>query len=73
MKKVSVILLVIGIIVTIGLVVYYKSQVNPVDSDSMAIDGNGFQTSRWPIFIGIILAFVGGLFYYVSQDEKKAE
>jgi hypothetical protein len=73
MKKVSVILLIVGIIVTIGLIVYYKSQVNPVDSDSMAIDGNGFQTSRWPIFIGIIFTFVGGLFYYVSHSEKKAK
>jgi uncharacterized integral membrane protein len=73
MKKVSVILLVVGIIVTIGLIIYFRSQVNPVDSDYMAIDRSGHQVSRWPIFIGIILTFVGGVFYYVSHTEKKAK
>ena len=72
MKKVSVILLVVGIITTIGLVIFFRSQVNAVDSDSMAVDPSGHEVSRWPIFIGIILTFVGGVFYYVSHTEKKS-
>ncbi|HEY5328236.1 MAG TPA: hypothetical protein VIJ27_14630 [Mucilaginibacter sp.] len=71
MKKFSVLLFVIGIIVTIGLIIYFRSVVNPVDSDSMVIDRSGNQVSRWPIFIGIIFTFVGAVFYYVSHYEKK--
>jgi multisubunit Na+/H+ antiporter MnhE subunit len=70
MKKISVILFITGVIVTIALVIYFRSQVDPVDSDSMVIDRSGHQVSRWPIFIGIILWFVGSVFYYVSHSEK---
>ena len=71
MKKFSVLLFVVGIIVTIGLIIYFRSVVNPVDSDSMVIDRSGNQVSRWPIFIGIIFTFGGAVFYYVSHYEKK--
>lgn len=70
MKKISAFLFVAGIIVTIALVIYYRTQVNPVDSDPMAINGSGGQTSRWPIFIGIILWFVGSVFSYVAYTER---
>ncbi|HEY8780388.1 MAG TPA: hypothetical protein VIM16_02135 [Mucilaginibacter sp.] len=73
MKKVSVILFVVGVIVTIGLVIYFRSQANAVDSDSMVIDRSGSEVSRWPIFIGIIFTFVGFVFYYVSHYGKKTK
>ncbi|TWI95942.1 hypothetical protein JN11_04217 [Mucilaginibacter frigoritolerans] len=72
MKKISVALFIAGIIITIGLVIYYRGQVNPVDSDSMTIDRSGNQVSEWPVFIGIIFTFVGAVFYYVSHTEKKS-
>jgi hypothetical protein len=72
MKKTSILLLVVGVIVTIGLIIYFRSVVNPVDSDSMTIDRSGNQVSEWPLFIGIILTFVGMLFYYVSHTEGDA-
>jgi hypothetical protein len=71
MKKFSVLLIVVGVIVTIGLIIYYRSVVNPVDSGSMTIDRSGNQVSEWPLFIGIIFTFVGTVFYYVSHYEKK--
>ncbi len=71
MKKISVILFVVGVIVTISLIIYFRTIVNPVDSNSMSIDRSGNEVSKWPIFIGIILTFVGGVFYYVSHYEKK--
>ncbi len=71
MKKFSVLLFAAGIIVTIGLIIYFRSVVNPADSDSMTIDRSGNQVSKWPIFIGIIFTFVGAVFYYVSHYEKK--
>ncbi|MDF2434310.1 MAG: hypothetical protein JWP44_3941 [Mucilaginibacter sp.] len=70
MKKISILLLVVGVIVTIGLIIYFRSVVNPVDSDSMTIDRSGNQVSEWPLFIGIISTFVGILFYYVSHSEE---
>lgn len=73
MKKVSVLLIIIGIIITIGLIVYYKDVVNPVDSDSMTINGSGGMTAKWPLFVGIIFTFVGIVFYYVSHTEEKPE
>jgi len=72
MKKISVALFIAGIIITIGLVIYYRGVVNPVDSDSMTIDRSGNQVSKWPVFIGIIFTFVGAVFYYVSHSEKKS-
>ncbi len=73
MKKTSAFLFILGIILTIGLIIYFRSVINPVDSDSMTIDRSGSQVSRWPIFIGIILTFVGGVFYYVSHNDKKID
>ena len=73
MKKVSVLLIIVGIIITIGLIVYYKDVVNPVDSDSMTINSSGGMTAKWPLFVGIIFTFVGIVFYYVAHTEKKAE
>jgi hypothetical protein len=72
MKKISVLLFVAGVIITIGLVIYFRAVVNPVDSDSMTIDRSGNQVSEWPLFIGIIFTFVGAVFYYVSHTEKKS-
>jgi uncharacterized membrane protein len=73
MKKVSVVLIIVGIIVTIGLIIYFRSVVNPVDSDSMTIDHSSNMVSKWPLFIGIICTFVGSVFYYVSHTEKNAK
>jgi len=72
MKITSILLFLSGIIITIGLIIYFRSVVNPVDSDAMTIDRSGNQVSAWPIFIGIIFTFVGGVFYYVAHSEKKS-
>jgi hypothetical protein len=71
MKKISILLFVVGIIVTIGLIIYFRSTVNAVDSDPMTIDRSGNQVSEWPLFIGIILTFVGAVFFYTALDEEK--
>lgn len=71
MKKISLLMFVVGIIVTIGLIIYFREVVNPVDSESMTISRSGSQVSEWPLFIGIILTFVGGVFFYAAMDEEK--
>jgi len=73
MKKISILLFIAGVIVTIGLIIYYKSVVNPVDSDSMTINGSGDMIAKWPLFIGIILVFVGAVFFYISKYGKKID
>lgn len=73
MKKISIILFVVGVIVTVGLIIYYRSVVNPVDGELMTIDRNGNMVSEWPLFVGIILVFVGAVFYYVARFGKKID
>ena len=74
MKKISVLLIVVGIIITIGLIIYYRDVVNPVDSDAMTIARDGLMTAKWPLSIGIIFTFVGIVFYYVGHyEDKQAE
>jgi len=73
MKKISILLFVTGLIVTVGLIIYYKSVVNPVDAEPMSINPAGDMISDWPLFIGIILLFVGSVFYYISQYGKKID
>ncbi|WP_428330593.1 hypothetical protein [Mucilaginibacter sp.] len=70
MRKISIFLFIVGVITTIALIIYFKTVVNPVDSDSMTIDGSGNMIAKWPLFIGIILTFVGGVFFYASIDEE---
>jgi uncharacterized membrane protein len=73
MKKFSILLFVLGIVITVGLIIYYKSVVNPVDAEVMDINPSGDMISEWPLFIGIICTFVGAVFYYVAQYGKKVD
>ena len=71
MRAVSIFLLIAGVIFTIACVIYFRSVVNVADSDSMTINRSGSQVSEWPVFIGIIMTFVGAVFFYISMSEKK--
>jgi uncharacterized membrane protein len=73
MKKFSILLFVLGVIVTVGLIIYYRSTVNPVDAEPMDINKAGDMIAEWPLFIGIIMVFVGSVFYYVSHYGKKVD
>ena len=73
MKTTSILLIIAGIIVTIFCVIHFKTVVNPVDSDPMTIVPSGSKESQWPIFIGIILTFVGITFYFVSQSKSNSD
>jgi hypothetical protein len=71
MKKASVVILLVGVVITVGLVIYYRSMVNPVDADPMDINPSGAMIAEWPLFIGILTTFVGAVFYYVARYGKK--
>jgi hypothetical protein len=71
MKNISILLFIVGLVITVGLAIYYKSEVNPVDYDEITISHSGEMISKWPIFIGIGLMFVGATFFYASLSPKK--
>ena len=71
MKITSIFLFITGVIFTIGCLIYFKPNINAVDSDPMTIGPSGNMVAEWPIFIGIILTFVGAVFFYISMTEKK--
>jgi uncharacterized membrane protein len=73
MKKTSILMFVVGVIVTIGLIIYFRSEVDPVDSEAITINRSGDMVSEWPLFIGIILVFVGAVFFYISKYGKKID
>jgi uncharacterized integral membrane protein len=71
MKKLSILVFLVGVAITIFLVIYYRSVVNPVDAETMDINPAGNMIAEWPLFIGILTTFVGGVFYYVSHYGKR--
>jgi hypothetical protein len=74
MKKISIVLILIGVVVTIACIVYFKPALNPVDSDTMTISSKGIKTSEWPLFIGLLTTFVGVCFFLIgAAEEKKAK
>lgn len=73
MRKISILLFILGLIVTVWLCIYFKSEVNPVDSDEITISHSGEMISKWPVFIGIILMFVGATFFYATFNQKKGK
>jgi len=73
MKRVSILLTIIGIILIFVAIWYFSPAINPADSDTMTVNPKGIRTTEWPIFIGILTTFVGICFYFIAvADEKKA-
>ncbi len=74
MKRVSIILTVVGIILIFVAIFYFRPALNVVDSDTMTVGPNGVKTSEWPLFVGILTTFVGICFYFISvANDKKAK
>ena len=74
MKKISILILIIGVIITIYCITYFKPYLNVVDSDTMTASPHNIRTSEWPLFIGLLTTFVGICFFFVSlAEEKKAK
>jgi len=73
MRNFSILLFILGVIITVWLCIYYKSEVNPVDYDEITISHSGEMISKWPVFIGIIFMFVGATFFYASFAKNKSK
>jgi len=61
--------MVLGVIAIAICLFYFRSQNNVVDSLPMTANPKGELTTEWPLFIGIILVFVGGTFYSISTEK----
>ena len=73
MKKLSILVFFVGVALTIGLIIYYRPETDPVDSGPISINRSGEMTAEWPLFIGILTTFVGAVFFYVSHYGKKTQ
>jgi amino acid transporter len=74
MKRVSILIILVGVAIIIFCLWYFRAAINPADSDPMTVNPSSVRTTEWPIFIGILTAFVGVCFYLIGvSDEKKAK
>ena len=74
MKRTSIIIIIVGVVITIACLVYFRPALNPVDSDTMTVNPQGIRTTEWPLFIGLLTTFVGVCFYFIgAAEEKKAK
>ncbi len=71
MKRTSIAIILIGVIITIICLVYFRPMLNVVDSDPMTVTPHGEKTSEWPLFIGLLTTFVGVCFYFIGASEDK--
>lgn len=74
MKKISILLVIVGILVIVYCLTYFHPLINVVDSDTMTANPSGTKTAEWPLFLGILTTFVGICFYLIGvSEEKKAK
>ncbi|RYE29800.1 MAG: hypothetical protein EOP42_13590 [Sphingobacteriaceae bacterium] len=74
MKRLSIIMGIIGLILLIGGNFFYKNVDNAVDSGGSAeivTFLNGHWTVKIPIFIGGVLVLIAALFYMVSIKKTR--
>ncbi|MBD1386729.1 hypothetical protein IDJ75_15710 [Mucilaginibacter rigui] len=75
MKKLSIILIAVGLLLIIGGSVFYKSHQNPDDSGgsaSITTLNGGWSVKIPPYFGGVMLLF-GSIFLYISIDSEKGK
>ena len=72
MKKLSYIMLILGIIaIAIGQFAFtHLHTVNAVDSHRWAININGIRSFPWPTFTGYELIILGLIVYFTSESPK---
>lgn len=73
MKKLSIVLAVLGIILLIGGNFFYKQKSNPIDSQgsnrySEALNGNW--GTKIPVFAGGVLIVLGAIFYTATRIKQ---
>lgn len=73
MKKVSIILIVVGLILIIAGNVFYGHHENVVDSGGSAsvTTLNGGWSVKIPAFAGGVMLMFGCIFFYIANDEKR--
>lgn len=72
MKKVSIILIVLGIALLFFGIFFYGHKVNMVDSggSSMITTLNGHWSVQIPAFFGGVMLLLGTIFFYIDMDIK---
>jgi hypothetical protein len=71
MRRNSIIIFIIGLIITIFCIIYFRPLIDAVDNETMTVKPGGAKTSEWPLFIGLYTMFVGVVFFVVSLTDIK--
>ncbi len=73
MRRVSVILIVVGIVLIIAGGFFYKTQTSAADSRPTTVTLAGNKSFQWPVYTGIIVLFLGAIFNVASRRNTKAD
>jgi len=73
MRKAGIIMIIAGIIIVIAGTFFFHDINNAADSMSMSVTPGGTPSSRWPIFFGAILVFVGCTFYMSERKNSNMQ
>jgi len=73
MKKSSLILIVLGLILMIGgsFLFNHINMDNAVDSHPRGIYINGYLSFPWPVFAGFVLLIIGLVFYIAERNNTE--
>jgi uncharacterized membrane protein len=73
MRRVSIGLIIFGIVLIIAGNFFYKYTENSADSKPMTVNLNGKKSFQWPVYTGVILVFLGITFNIASRKNSKAD
>lgn len=71
MKKIGLITLVIGVIVSVFAGFHYKTRENIIDTVSMHMMTNNHHTMDWLPYLGISIILIGAAIYLIGSKNKK--
>lgn len=73
MRRISIILIIIGAVLLIAGGFFYKSANTVADSKPITVNLSGHKSFQWPVYTGIILLFLGASFNLATRRNSKAD
>ncbi|QQL49165.1 hypothetical protein [Mucilaginibacter ginkgonis] len=71
MRRVSIVLIVVGLVLIIAGGFFYKTEGSATDSKAVTVTKGGTRSFQWPVYTGIILLFLGGTFNVASRRNDR--
>ncbi|QJD95377.1 hypothetical protein HH214_05570 [Mucilaginibacter robiniae] len=73
MRRISIILIIVGAVLLIAGGFFYKQANTVADSKPITVDYRGHKSFQWPVYTGIILLFLGATFNLATRRNGKAD